>query len=299
MPKRLPLSNLLRISLTLMLITLCSGSMFGYWLARQAARGVVSPPRQSIPPQENPGAYQMPYQDIVLTTLDGISISAWYTPPQNGMTILLAHGFATRRHIEYHTWLVGQGYGALSWDFRGHGLSGGDHTTFGYLEGQDVFAALDFLLAQPETQHIAAFGDSMGGVALIGAAAQRPEIEALVVDSSFRSLQSTIQRQVNFPILDWFAVGIIGDQMGVAVREVSPQDWVSKIAPRPILIIQGTADPLIALDSAQVLGERYGTGAQIWLIPDATHSAAFYTHKIEYCTRVDQFFRESLGVPHN
>jgi pimeloyl-ACP methyl ester carboxylesterase len=299
MPKRSRLSNVFRILWVLMLTTLCSGLVLGYWLAHQAARAVVSPPRQGIPPEENPGAYQMAYRDIVLTTIDGIAISAWYSPPQNGMTILIGHGFGSRRFTERHAWLVGQGYGVLSWDFRGHGLSGGDHTTFGYLEGQDVFAALDFVLAQPETQHIAAFGDSMGGAALVGATAQRPEIEALVLDSTFRSLQSTIQRQVNMPILDWFAIGMVGDQMGVAVREVSPQDWVSKIAPRPILIIQGTADQLIALDSAQVLAESYGAGAQVWLVPDGTHSSAYFSHHFEYCSRVDQFFRESLGVPHN
>lgn len=84
--------------------------------------------------------------------------------------------------------LAREEYGVLAWDARAHGESDGEISTLGYKEVLDVKAALDFALAQPEIKHVGAWGGSIGGATMIRAAAEFPQIEALVVDSSFSSV---------------------------------------------------------------------------------------------------------------
>src|SRR3972149_3696567 len=61
------------------------------------------------------------FQTIELTTEDGIRLHAWYTPPRNGMVILVAHGHAASIPEDMYALFVRHGYGVIAWDFRAHG----------------------------------------------------------------------------------------------------------------------------------------------------------------------------------
>ncbi len=63
----------------------------------------------------------IPYKDIELTTQDGLKLAAWYTPPQNGRLILVAHGHGNVRLEDMYVLFASHGYGVLAWDFRAHG----------------------------------------------------------------------------------------------------------------------------------------------------------------------------------
>ena len=93
------------------------------------------------------------------------------------------------------------GYGVLAWDFRAHGDSEGDFTSLGYYEVLDVEAALEYVLAQPGVEHIGGWGGSMGGVTMIRSAAKHPEIEALVTDSPFSTLDDELDFRVPYPVI--------------------------------------------------------------------------------------------------
>ncbi len=115
----------------------------------------IHPPR-IIPPGNTLRKYKVPYESINLYTEDGIRLSAWYTPPKNGVVILLAHGYGDNRPEWVYEMLAKKDYGVLAWDARAHGESDGTVSTIGYLEVLDVKAALDFALAQPGVQHVGA-----------------------------------------------------------------------------------------------------------------------------------------------
>ncbi len=39
----------------------------------------------------------MKYEDVALTTSDGLRLSGWYIPSQNGAAVILLHGYGTNR----------------------------------------------------------------------------------------------------------------------------------------------------------------------------------------------------------
>ncbi len=212
----------------------------------------LHPPRL-IPPGNTLRKYKVEYQSVNLITDDGIRLSAWYTPPKNGVVILLAHGYGDNRPEWVYEMLAKKDYGDLAWDARAHGESDGKISTIGYLEVLDVKAALDFALAQPGVQHVGAWGGSMGGATLIRATAQFPQIEALFVDSSFDSLDDEFNFLVPYPIINPLAKFIAKTETGINLNQVSPLDDISKISPRPVYIVHSMADIVAPPDSGEKL----------------------------------------------
>lgn len=254
----------------------------------------IHPRRVSLAQIGTPADYGLPYREIELTSADGIKLSAWYTPPQNGAVILVAHGHAGLRFIERQVLFVKHGYGVVAWDFRAHGQSGGETCTLGYNEALDVAAALDYALAQAGVKHVGAWGASMGGAATILAAAQRPEIEAVVVDSAFPTLEDQIALKVPLAILVPF-VRFYGElETGIRVAEVRPVDRIGQISPRPVMIIQGLADATLPADAGQQLYAAAGEPRLLWTEPGVGHLGMAGARPEAYEKRVIAFFYQAL-----
>ena len=95
-------------------------------MAYQEVSNWLYPDTHEFPPR----SIQPLLTDITVQTEDGLMIAGWYVPPENGIAILMLHGHSGNRdqlliHGEY---LLPEGYGILSIDFRNHGDSDGDRT---------------------------------------------------------------------------------------------------------------------------------------------------------------------------
>ena len=234
------------------------------------------------------------FQEVELMTEDHVRLSAWYTPSKNGAVILVAHGYGDKRSEDFYALFARHGYGVMAWDFRAHGKSEGGGSSLGYYEMLDAKAALDFVLAQPGVEHVGAWGGSMGAVTMIRAAAHYPEIEALVADSSFATLQEEMDLRVPFPIMRSLIRFFAERQSGVTLDLVRPVDDIAHISPRPVFLIQGMADGMVPLDSAQRLYEAAGEPRQLWLEQDVPHLNMYAYYKTRYTKRVIKFFDEYL-----
>jgi len=253
----------------------------------------LHPPR-IIPPGRTLRKYKIPYQNINLITEDGIRLSAWYTPPHNGVVILLAHAYGDNRPEWLHELLAKKGYGVLAWDARAHGESDGQISTIGYLEVLDVKAALDYLKSQPDVKHIGAWGGSMGAATLILAAARFPQIEALFVDSSFDSLDDEFNFLVPYPIINPLAKLIAQTETGINLNAVSPMAVIGEISPRPVYIVQGMADTVAPPDSGEKLFDAAHEPRFLWEAENAKHLMINVDNPRKYQRRLVDFFDEWL-----
>jgi fermentation-respiration switch protein FrsA (DUF1100 family) len=234
------------------------------------------------------------FQAVDLMTDDGIRLSAWYTPPKNGVLILLAHGYGDNRPEWIYALLAKKGYGVLAWDARAHGESDGTISTIGYLEVLDVKSALEYALAKPDVQHIGAWGGSMGGATIIRAAAEFPQIEALVVDSSFSSLNEEIDFLAPYPLVNPMSKMLMGIFLGVNLNTSSPMALIGKISPRPVFLIQGTGDTVASPESAVRLYDAAGDPRYLWMEDNVIHLGMYLNNPRRYQRRVTDFFDENL-----
>jgi fermentation-respiration switch protein FrsA (DUF1100 family) len=249
----------------------------------------LHPPRQTAS-GELLRAMGIEYQEVELVTEDNVRLSAWYTPPKNGAVILVAHGYGDKRTEHYYSLFVSHGYGVIAWDFRAHGQSEGEFSSLGYYEVLDAKAALDFALVQPGVEHIGAWGGSMGAVTMIRATAQYPEIEALVADSPFATLEEEMGRRVPFPVMRSLIQFFAERASGVRVNSVRPVDDIARISPRPVFLIQGMGDGMVPLDSAERLYEAAGEPRQLWTEKGVPHLNMYAFYKTRYTKRVIRFF---------
>lgn len=251
-------------------------------------------------------------------TSDGLNLYGWYVPPQpidrgngkieKGVTVILVHGHGANRVrlLEHAAVLVEHGYGVLLFDLRNHGESDGTITTLGYVEHEDVLAALRYLREQPEVNpaRIALFGQSMGGAAVIRATAQianggvddlTPDVRAVIVESTFSTLEENISQGVQtytgMPSFPFAPMILLFGQLeaGASIGQVRPIDQLAGLAPRPILILHGEQDRLIDADNAERLYAAAQEPKELVLFPSAGHAATLENNRELWQRRVIGF----------
>ena len=279
--------NLFIAALAALLLFVLGGLL---WFSHRQAYNYMHPRRLEPPSGTLLQQHGIAYQEIELLASDGIKLAAWYTPPRNGAVILVAHGYGARRSEDFYNLFAEHGYGVLAWDFRGHGASGGDMVTLGYYETLDVEAALEYALAQLGVEHIGGWGGSMGAVTMIRATAQRPEIEALVADSPFVTLEDELDLRLPYPLLNPFVRFFTEQETGLRLDMVRPVDEIGLISPRPVFLIQGMDDTMVPLDSAERLYNATGEPRELWTEAGVPHMNMYAYYRTRYTKRVIKFF---------
>jgi fermentation-respiration switch protein FrsA (DUF1100 family) len=223
---------------------------------------------------ENPSTlFQRPFQRVQFSATDGVPLVGWWIPaiPRPGPpppTVLLCPGLAATKATQLHlaVRLMQAGYNIFIFDFRGHGESGGELTSFGDLERRDVLGAVQWL----QTTHpkacnkLVGLGVNTGAAALIAAAAdpgpQGQNIDAIAVYGTFDSLDSTLETIAGNYLpspLSWLVrhVGLplASAQVGSDLSSFSPANDVKALWPRPILVIHGLDDEIVNFQHGQSL----------------------------------------------
>lgn len=130
---------------------------------------------------------------------DGIRLSMLLLTPENanGNAVVVCHGVRHDKQsgVRYVQYLLRAGYTLACIDFRNHGDSSGSITTYGYFERKDILAAIRHLRESAQISgRIAVLGASMGAACAIMAAASSDQIDALVLDSPFASLEQMVAK---------------------------------------------------------------------------------------------------------
>ena len=154
-----------------------------------------------------PGQTGLPYEDVQLSTEDGLSLHGWYIPAlQPRGTVLFLHGNAGNisHRIDSLQMFHRLGYNTLIFDYRGYGNSGGTPSEQGTYS--DAEAAWRYLTEQRHIPscRIVLFGESLGGA--VGAwLAARGKPAALVIASGFTSVPDLARHFYPYLPVQWLA----------------------------------------------------------------------------------------------
>jgi fermentation-respiration switch protein FrsA (DUF1100 family) len=270
----------------------------------EAHNMVTSPMATRNLPDQTPADFKMTFDDVTVTTADGLKLVGWFVPSENGAVIIMQHGYKDNRAemLNEAGMMHRHGYGALITSIRAHDYSDGETITFGKKEIQDLEAWYQYLLTRPDIdpEKIGILGNSFGGMLSIEYAAQNPKIKAVVADSAFSSLNDTVATSVKYftglpkfpfvPLIVFWAER----ETGFKAADIDATKWIAQISPRPVFLMQGGADIVISASSGQRLYDAAREPKILWYEPSLGHVDFDGQMAAEFEARVAAFFDQYL-----
>jgi alpha-beta hydrolase superfamily lysophospholipase len=255
---------------------------------------------------KTPISYGTKFEWVEFRSSDGIPLKGWYVPAQGEArgTIVYCHGLNRTRIEMLPMASFGHqlGYDGLLFDLRHQGSSGGDVTTLGYQERFDVRAAVHYALEHHHAPRpVIVWGISMGAAAGLMAAAESPDIAAVISDSSFLSLGDTVRHHwrlffhlPSFPIADE-ALYLLAWRGGFRPSDFDLVNAVGRIGDRPILFVALANDRRMPPSIAQGLySHAISPRKALIVLPGQRHGEAFNLDREQYEDAVKQFL---AGLP--
>ncbi|HEY97542.1 MAG TPA: alpha/beta hydrolase [Dehalococcoidia bacterium] len=255
----------------------------------------------------DPADLGLEYENITFPSReDHLTLHGWFLPsPNSEEIIIILHGAESNRcDINVNVMgiaaeLISLGYNVLMFDFRGHGESEGERISAGFHERKDLWGAVDFA-RERGFEKIGVLGFSMGAATALMGAAEEPDIDCVVADSSFADMEGIMEgeftERTKFP--GFFITPVlymVKIMYGVDFTAVKPVESVPEIAPRPIMFIHGEKDDFVPLDHAYRLYQASQNPDNIlWIVPGAEHVKGYITSPAEYINRITAFFDKVL-----
>lgn len=219
---------------------------------------------------------------------DGTSLAShWARPSSSGNTpspgVILCHDFPTppRGSVasgltfpELADRIAAQvGWQALTFNFRGTGGSDGDFSIGAW--NADLRLAVDTMLDASDVLGVWLLGTGVGGTLALGVGAEDPRVRGIGALGAPATLADW-SRDVNRFARHCRRMGVFSaDQdpsdLGTWAREIAAVDAVASaraFAPRPLLLLHGTDDDVVAVADAERLAEAHGR-AELRIIVNA------------------------------
>ena len=266
------------------------------------------------PPVWTPDAVGLAYEDVEIPSSGGLRLPGWYMPagPAARPGIVLVHGWesASDRTIPHAQVLHAAGFHVLTFDVRGNGANGPETLPMSVGEyAADARAAVAELRRHPEVTRIGLLGHSMGAAGSLVAAAEDPEIDAVIAVAApadpyrltrqtFRLARLPIPAPVAWP-LAWLTTRVYLRPRGHTVDSVSATSAVRSIE-RPVMLIHGSEDGVVPVGHLSRLADarraaRPDAVTETLLVEGGRHSWLYEFP--EYRAAIARFLTKSLGGP--
>jgi uncharacterized protein len=235
-----------------------------------------------------------------------LTLAGWFIPgaSKDAPVFIVLHGKGDNRIgvTKYAGMLARAGYAVLAYDHRHHGRSEGRYATYGYYEGHDVSAAIDYLAGRGDcnTGRLGIMGESYGAATAIMAAARDPRIRLLIEDSAYPDLATVIADYgkalyglPRFPLVD-SALFVAGLRAHFDPKAVSPVTAIANVTV-PTLIIHCTEDANIKPEYSERIFAASGAAVkELHYFPGCTHTMGYEGHTEEYEKLVLGFIKKNM-----
>jgi len=257
--------------------------------------GVEIPrPRNTSTPADVGLAYQ-----VHTFAGDAGDLEAWYVPhPKARGLVVMFHGYAACKagllreakgfhELEYACFLV---------DFRGSGGSGGDATTIGYREADDVEKAVAYARGRWPGERLILFGQSMGAVAVLRAlAVNKVAADATILECPFDRLLATVESRfaaMGVPAFPGARLLVFwgGIQQGFNGFSHNPVEYARDVT-GPVLLLHGTEDPRVSVLQAEAIFESLPGEKQIHFFKGLGHESFVGKRPDEWTESVGTFLK--------
>jgi uncharacterized protein len=239
--------------------------------------------------------------EITAKTNDGLELCGSYCEPAADPKGVVAvfHGIGCERYRSILPGIVQWGYVGVSFDFRCHGASQGTVTTYGWEERRDVGAVVAAIRSRWPGKKIAVWGISLGGAALCYDADEVRELDAVVLESTYRDIDSAFEKRVltfapawSVPLalpIKW----LVGLRLGVSPDQMRPVDFVARLRPERTLITTGDKDVWAGPDDLGALAAAL-PGCTTFVVPGGQHHDLWAAGGARYFEAVRRFLESRM-----
>jgi pimeloyl-ACP methyl ester carboxylesterase len=242
------------------------------------------------------------FASVRMTAEDGIQLGAWYSPPTNGVAVVLVHGAGSGRSSvsAYAAMLQEHGYGVLAVSARGFDDSEGNLNRLGWAGSRDIGAAAAFLQEQADVRTIGGLGLSMGGEILLGAASAYPEIRLIIADgATHRSVQDYVDLPMNGPLYRNFTQRVFTFMVSLFSGEQPPAPTLLESIQAAgttqfMFIAAGNDEDEVAFNT--LFHDAAPELSSLWVVPQVEHTGGFAAYPAEYEQRVISFLEAAETV---
>ena len=264
------------------------------------------------------GIYTNPKYDHDLTYEDvefksgRYTIRGWWIQGTTDKCLIFVHGGGRDRRawLRHLKTLRNDGeYSALLFDLREHGASDGSGIGFHYgiTESRDVESAAAWAKANRGMSMVVVIGTSVGGSAVIIAAAHSDNIDLVVSENPVTHAtalqQFHLENNVNTYIGSSFSLrlfaavfGAVASAMLKARIGITSKEAIHVVSGlrQPILLMHGRGDKVVPHCHSEELFALASEPKELWMAPDAFHCGLFDRYPQEFNSRVSSFLKKHL-----
>ena len=224
-----------------------------------------------------------PWAEVAVRS-DGLRLRGWLALGDEArVAAVLVHGLgdSLESYADSGALLHRRGHTVLLLDLRAHGGSEGRYTTLGGREREDVRAALRALRERGLGRRgFVLLGASMGAVAVLRAAAEEPDVRAVIAEAPYDDYRSTMAHHARlyYGLPSWFplipaAVAVAEWRAGFDADEVSAVAAARRARGALLAIVDG-ADERMPEAVVRRVHDAHPGPKRIWTAPGAPHCGA-------------------------
>ena len=225
-----------------------------------------------------PSDVGLEFDDVYLTTSDGVKIHAWHVPGRSRTTLLWLHGNAGNiSHRVDNIAVLNRltGLGVLIVDYRGYGLSDGSPSESGlYSDAEAAFAHLVSELGLDPKQDIVLFGRSLG-VGVASEMATRHAVRCVILESGFTSIIG--MAKATHP--GWLVYALM-PLISARYDTLSKMPMIES----PVMVVHGDQDDIVPFEMAEQL---FGAASE----PKRFHTVTGAMHNDVYARGGSTYFQ--------
>lgn len=241
------------------------------------------------------------FDNINVTSFDGLSLFGKYLSKGNNKIVILVHGYGGnfRDMAKYAQIFLDKGFDILAIDCRGHGRSEGDTVGMSWKDKDDLKSWCDFVLEKNSCYKILLFGQSMGASTVCNYAGLKEckSVVAVIEDCGFDNAYKQIfylfgrlkiKLKIFFKIFQSYSTR----KNGFNLKDVDCIKQLKK-SNIPVLIIHGDKDEFVPTEMAfNIYNSLDENRREIYIAQDAGHTKCFEVNERKYRTVVYDFINK-------
>ncbi|KAJ9453782.1 hypothetical protein DIPPA_26051 [Diplonema papillatum] len=252
------------------------------------------------------------YEDVEIAS-DGYKLRGWWVPAEGDRCVVFVHGGGRDRRawLRHVKMFREEGkFNCLLFDFREHGTSDGKKRgfTYGIRESRDVRAAARWVKECKGMRTVAAVGTSVGGSAVLIAAADSADIDAVVAENPITQATALQLHHLRIAVEQYVGSGrvitFLRDAFGIlsafilkcriGLFEPEGIQIINRLG-KPLLLTHGTGDDVVPHEHSEELFAQASEPKELWLAADAFHCGLYDKYPEEFLDRVIGFLRRHLS----